>query len=89
MFPILLRLGGLTIHAYGFFVALGFIAGLVLAMSRARKEGIAFERVVDLFFYTVLSAIIGSRILFALINFDFFRKDPLQIIRMWEGGIIQ
>lgn len=58
-------------------------------MPRARKEGIAFERVVDLFFYTVLSAIIGSRVLFVLINFDFFRKDPLRIIKMWEGGIIR
>jgi phosphatidylglycerol:prolipoprotein diacylglycerol transferase len=88
MFPILFRLGSLTIHAYGFFLAVGFVAGLVLATSRARKEGIAFERVVDLFFYTVLSAIIGSRILFVLINFDFFRKDPLQIIKMWEGGLV-
>jgi phosphatidylglycerol:prolipoprotein diacylglycerol transferase len=88
MFPILFRLGSLTIHAYGFFLALGFIAGLVLATLRARKEGIAFERVVDLFFYTVLSAIVGSRILFVLINFDFFRKDPLQMIKMWEGGLV-
>ena len=88
MFPVLFRLGSLTIYAYGFFLALGFVVGLGLATLKARKEGIAFERVVDLFFYTVVSAIIGSRILYVLINFDFFRKDFLQIFKMWEGGLV-
>jgi phosphatidylglycerol:prolipoprotein diacylglycerol transferase len=88
MFPILFRFGSLTIYAYGFFLALGFIAGLVLAMIAARKEGVAFERVVDLFFYTVLSAILGSRTLFVLINFDVYRHNPLQIFKVWEGGLV-
>ncbi len=88
MFPILFRLGSLTIYAYGFFLALGFILGLILAARTARKQGIAFERVVDLFFYTVLSAIIGSRILFVLVNFDAYRQNPLQIFKIWEGGLI-
>jgi len=88
MYPILFRFGSLTIYAYGFFLALGFIAGLVLATITARKEGVAFERVVDLFFYTVLSAIIGSRILFVLINFDVYRDNPLQIFKIWEGGLV-
>jgi phosphatidylglycerol:prolipoprotein diacylglycerol transferase len=88
MYPILFRFGSLTIYAYGFFLALGFIAGLVLAMIAARKEGVAFERVVDLFFYTVLSAILGSRTLFVLINFDVYRHNPLQIFKIWEGGLV-
>jgi phosphatidylglycerol:prolipoprotein diacylglycerol transferase len=88
MSPILFRLGGLTIYAYGFFLALGFIFALILAIRTARKEGIAFERVVDLFFYTVLSAIVGSRFLFVLVNFGSYRQNPLQIFKIWEGGLI-
>lgn len=88
MYPILLRLDGLKIYAYGFFIALGFIAGLVLAIQKARKEGIPFETVVDLFFYTILSAILGSRILFVLINFNLYRENPLTIFKIWEGGLV-
>jgi len=88
MYPILFRLGSLTIYAYGFFLALGFIAGLILAALKARKEGVASERVVDLFFYAVLSSIVGSRILFVLIHFDSFRQNPLQIFKIWEGGLV-
>jgi len=88
MFPILFRLGQLDIYAYGFFIALGFIAGLVLASLNARKEKVPFERVVDIFFYTVFSAILGSRILFVLVNYDFYRETPLSIFKIWEGGLV-
>ena len=88
MYPILFRLGSLHIYAYGFFIALGFIAGLVLAILTARKEGVPFERVVDIFFYTVFSAILGSRILFVLVNIDFYRDHPYHVFKTWEGGLV-
>jgi len=88
MSPILFRLGSFPIYAYGFFLALAFITGLILAVLRARKEGVLFEHVVNLFFYTVLSAILGARILFVLVNFSLYRQNPLQIVRIWEGGLV-
>ena len=90
MYPILFRLGGLNIYAYGFFLILGLVVAGILAILKVRKEGlhIPFERVADLFFYTVLSALIGSRILFVLINFDAYRENPLQILKIWEGGLV-
>ncbi len=88
MCPILFRLGGLTVYAYGFFLAIGFVLGLVLAVLKARKEGVSFERVVDLFFLTVLSAIVGARGLFVLINLNLYRRNPLAIFKLWEGGLV-
>jgi phosphatidylglycerol:prolipoprotein diacylglycerol transferase len=88
MYPILFRLGGFNVYSYGFFVALGFVAGVVLPGLRARKKGIPFERIVDLFFYSVLSAILGSRILFVLVNLDIYRENPLAVFKIWEGGLV-
>lgn len=90
MFPILFRLGSFNIYAYGFFVILGFAIGTVFAIWRAKKEGISvsFERLVDLFFYSVLSAVVGSRILYVLLNFDYYRKNPLKIFNLSEGGLV-
>jgi len=88
MHPILFQFGSIKIYAYGFFIAVGFILALVFAVRRARREGIPFENVVDLFFYTVLSAFLGARILFVLINFDDYRQNPLHIFRLWEGGLV-
>lgn len=88
MYPILLRLGSLNIFAYGFFIAIGFVLGFFLAVRRGREEGIPFERMVDLFFCITLSAIIGSRALYVLVNFDLYRENPLQIFMVWEGGLV-
>ena len=90
MYPILFQFGRFTIYAYGFFIAVGFVITLILASLKIRKSktGISFGNLVDLFFYTVLSAIIGSRALFVLINFDDYRQNPMQIFKIWEGGLV-
>jgi phosphatidylglycerol:prolipoprotein diacylglycerol transferase len=90
MYPVLFQFGGFSIYAYGFFITVGFVTTLVLASLKIRKSkiGISFGNLVDLFFYTVLSAIIGSRLLFVLIHFDDYRQNPMQIFKIWEGGLV-
>jgi len=90
MYPILFQSGRFHIYAYGFFIVVGFAAAAVLAALKVRKSNIkiSFENATELFFYTVLSAFLGSRILFVLINFDFFRQHPLQMFKVWEGGLV-
>jgi phosphatidylglycerol:prolipoprotein diacylglycerol transferase len=90
MHPILFQFGSFSIYAYGFFITVGFVTTLLLASLKIRKSkiGISFGNLVDLFFYTVLSAIIGSRALFILINFDDYRQNPMQIFKIWEGGLV-
>jgi phosphatidylglycerol:prolipoprotein diacylglycerol transferase len=88
MHPILIRLGPLTIHTYGFLIAAGFLVGLWLAMLQAKKEGISSDRILDLGFYILLAAIIGSRLLFVLVNLDHYMQKPADIFRIWEGGLV-
>ena len=90
MYPILFQLGSFYIYAYGFFIVMGFFVATALAVLKIRKSDIriSFESGVDLFFYTVLSAVVGSRILFVLINFDDYRQNPLKIFKLWEGGLV-
>jgi len=90
MYPILFQSGRFHIYAYGFFIVVGFAAAAVLAVLKVRNSNIkiSFENATELFFYTVLSAFLGSRILYVLINFDFFRQHPLQTFKIWEGGLV-
>jgi phosphatidylglycerol:prolipoprotein diacylglycerol transferase len=90
MHPILFQFGNFHVYAYGFFVVVGFCLAAILSVLEIRKSGIKLplENVADLFFYTVLSAFFGSRILFILINFDVYRQHPLQMLKIWEGGLV-
>ncbi len=88
MHPVLIKIGPLTIHTYGVLIAAGFLLALALAVKQARKQGIPLEKMVDLGFYTLLAAIIGSRVLFVIINADFYLKNPAAIFKIWEGGLV-
>ncbi|MCL4475712.1 MAG: prolipoprotein diacylglyceryl transferase [Nitrospirae bacterium] len=88
MHPVLIRIGPLSIHTYGVLVAAGFLLGLALAVRQGKKEGIPPERIIDIGFYALLAAIVGSRLLFVLINAGHYLKHPLDIIKIWEGGLV-
>jgi len=86
--PVLVRIGPLTIHTYGVLVAAGFVLGLALAVRLAKKEGLPAESIMDVGFWILLSAIVGSRLLFVIINAAHYSRHPLDIIKIWEGGLV-
>jgi phosphatidylglycerol:prolipoprotein diacylglycerol transferase len=90
MHPILFQLGRFHIYAYGFFIVVGLATTVFIATLKIRKSNIriSFENVADLFFYTVLSTILGSRILFIMINFNVYRHHPMDLFKIWEGGLV-
>jgi phosphatidylglycerol:prolipoprotein diacylglycerol transferase len=90
MFPVLFKLGGIEIYSYGFLILLGFGVGVFIAVRKAKKANIqiSFDRIADLFFYSVLSAFIGSRAFFVLMNLEQFQKNPLEAFMLWKGGLV-
>lgn len=88
MHPVLFQIGPLTLHTYGVFVALGFIIGILLALHQGKKEGFPKEKILDIGFYTLLSAIIGSRLFYVLVEYKYFIKNPVHIFKIWEGGLV-
>ena len=91
MYPILFNipiLGGLRLHTYGLMVAIGFLAGILWVSMRARKEGLPPEKMMDLCFYIVLSAIFGSRLVYALAEDTALITHPLDFFKIWEGGLV-
>ncbi len=88
MHPILLKLGPLTIHTYGFFVALGFLTGILMAKKEAVRVGENPEQIMDLCFYILISSVIGARLFYVFTMPGHFFKNPLEIFKIWEGGLV-
>jgi len=81
-------IGPVPIRLYGLMIGLGFIIGIYLAARRAKKEGIDPDRVLDLGVYMLLTAIVGSRLLFVLTNLGEFAEKPLEAFALWKGGLV-
>ena len=88
MFPDLFSIGPLTVHTYGLFVAIGFAAALIVTMKIGRREGMKGQQVLDMAFIMILVAVIGSRLMYVFINLAYYKKHPLDIIKIWQGGLV-
>jgi phosphatidylglycerol:prolipoprotein diacylglycerol transferase len=88
MFPNLFSLGPLTLHTYGLFVALGFTAGLLVTLWQGRTYGLSSQQVMDMAFVSIVSGIIGSRLLFVFINLPYYTAHPLDALKIWQGGLV-
>jgi phosphatidylglycerol:prolipoprotein diacylglycerol transferase len=88
MFPVLFKIGPITIHTYGLFVALGFFLGIAWAVRTAPRFGLNPRTIQDLAFFIVIAALIGSRLWFVAIAWDYFREHPVDALKLWQGGLV-
>jgi len=88
MHPILFHIGPFALHSYGVFVAMAFLSAMGLALREAGRVGEDPEKILDLCFYVLVAAIAGSRILYVVVNWPTFEQDPVEIVRIWHGGLV-
>lgn len=88
MHPDLFSIGPLTLHTYGLFVALGFIAGILIAIKLGKSAGINSNSIMDMGFVIILSGLIGSRLVYIIIDLPNYISNPLNIFKIWEGGLV-
>jgi phosphatidylglycerol:prolipoprotein diacylglycerol transferase len=88
VFPVLFELFGLSVHAYGFFIALGYLSSLVIIFYLAHKRSLPSGPLFDLAFLAIISGIIGARVFFIFINLDYYKQFPGEIFYIWKGGLV-
>ncbi|MCK5099037.1 MAG: prolipoprotein diacylglyceryl transferase [Desulfobacteraceae bacterium] len=88
MHPILLKIGSITLYTYGFFVALGFFTAIIMSRIFAKKNNIDPQTMTDLIFTILISALIGARLMYVIINFAYYRNDLISVFKLWDGGLV-
>ena len=88
MHPILVRFFGFSIHSYGVMLAIGFVVGISLAAREAVRTGLDPEKVLNLAFWILISSIVGSRLFHCIVFYPQYIRDPLRILKLWEGGLV-
>ncbi|MCF8111679.1 MAG: prolipoprotein diacylglyceryl transferase [Desulfobacteraceae bacterium] len=88
MFPVVFEYGRFVLYTYGFFIAVGFIAAIWLVRREGNRLGLDPNRLTDLCFYLVIASIFGSRLFFVALNYEYFIQAPLEIFKIWSGGLV-
>lgn len=87
MNKIALNIGNLTITWYAIFILTGIIVAYLLIKKEAKKYNISGEFVSNLVFWCVIFGILGARIYYVLFNLDYYMIDPIEVIKIWNGGL--
>ena len=88
MLPDLLSIGPITIHTYGLCIAIGFIIGALVTVRIGRQYNMTSQQVMDMGFVLVICGMIGTRVAYILINISYYRENPLDMFKLWQGGLV-
>lgn len=87
MRPILFRIFGLGLPAYGTMLVLSFLAAIFLVGRAARRHRIPPAVVTDLAFWIMVGVIVGGRLLYVVFHLNEY-YDLLSIFEIWRGGMM-
>lgn len=84
----------MSLPTYGLLLALGFLLALVVALKQARRAHVAPDIISDLWIISLLSGVLGAKLLLYLLDFRYYINNPSAILGtlrsagVWYGGLI-
>ncbi len=69
-------------------MALGFLTAMRVSKLIARPHDISADTIADIFFVILVSALVGARLLYVLINFKAYQNNLIGIFQIWNGGLV-
>jgi phosphatidylglycerol:prolipoprotein diacylglycerol transferase len=96
LYPKLFHIGAFSVPTYGVLVALGFLAGLIVAVRLARRSGLPGEQISNLAVYCALVGIAGAKLFMFLFDWQFYLQNPgeifsiatMQAAGVYHGGFL-
>ena len=83
-----IQIGPITFYTWGALLGLAFLIGSYLILREARKQGTEERKVFWLIFSIFLGSIIGARLAYILQSPEYYFLNPLDIFRVWAGGMV-
>lgn len=78
---------GFQIALYGVIIALGVLAGVLLAAHVAKLEKLDADVIWDFAIYAIAFSIIGARIYYVVFRWDAYKDNLLEVFNLRNGGL--
>ncbi len=86
MLPVLVKLGPITIHTYGFLFATGVLMAILLTLHLSKKRGLDTKVIADFVFITILIGLLGAKIFLFVTEIRHYVKYPGEIKYLLTSG---
>lgn len=82
-----IQIFGFDIAFYGIIIAIGMVAGVLLAQWQAKRTGQNPDVYWDFALYGIIFAVIGARLYYVIFTWSEFKDDYLSILNLRTGGL--
>lgn len=87
MYPVLFRIGGVSIYSYAVLLTFAFIIGTLGVSRGGKRAGLPEEKLLDMAMWILIASLVGARLLFILIELPMYLADPLSVFHIRSGGL--
>lgn len=85
--PVAISLGPLDVRWYALFILIGIFAAIGLSSWLASKRGLDSEFLLDMAPVVVITALVGARLYYLLLRWDYYLDRPAEAINVRLGGM--
>ena len=85
--PIAFEIFGFKVMWYGVLIGIGIILAFLLAYINAKRKGLNFDVLIDIFLISFPCAIIGARAYYVIFEWNSYKNNLFNIFNIREGGL--
>ena len=78
---------GKDIYWYGLIICIGFLFAAAYATRKTEQFGYTRDNLYDLLLLCVPIAIICARLYYVIFEWDAYKDNPIEILKIWHGGL--
>lgn len=85
--PVAFKIGPLSVRWYGILMAVAVIIGTVLARRESIRKGIDPEQILNMVIIIAPLSWLGARLYYVAFNWPVYKDNPVEIFKIWHGGL--
>lgn len=87
MDPILFTIFGIEIRWYSILILVGIILAVGMLIKEGKRFNIPKDFLFNMAFWVIIFGIIGARLYYCIFNFNLYKDNLIDILKIWEGGL--
>lgn len=84
----LLTIGPITIYGYGLMIAIGALSAYITSEYRAKKRGMNYEIIFNLFIWALVGGMLGAKLLYYITQIKEIIADPSLLLDVSHGFVV-
>ncbi len=85
--PVAFTIGSYKIYWYGIIIACGLLLAVAYAWKTAPRYNVDGGKLINCVLVGIVTGIIGARLYFCLFQWDYYSKNPIEILYINNGGL--